>query len=284
MDITSIHINTMRLLQSHHIIDLFCFVDDLAPPSLSVSKGGRPPALVTSEVVTILMWDILVLRQPTLKDLHTKLVMYHHKDFPRLPKYNAFLDSCHRALPMLGTILGYLMTPQEAVKILDSTMLPVCKTKRANHHKVAKNIAQFGKNHQGWWYGFKLHAAITCKGGLCSVSITPVNMHDAQMMPTLLNEYTKVAVGDSHYGARVMREHIWKTYGTIIVAPPHFTQNKKIMADWQHYLLNIRSKIESVFDYLKNHLRIVTSFPRSVNGYLLNYLKTLVGYQFMMIA
>jgi len=278
MEITSNHINTMGFLRSHHIIDLFCFVDDLIPPSLGKSRG-RPSALSASETVTILVWDILVLRQPTLKDLHTKLLMYHQEDFPTLPKYNAFLDSCHRALPVLATVLRQLLQSKEAVRILDSTKLPVCTLKRADSHKVAQNIAQFGKNHQGWWYGFKLHAAITRTGSLCSVVFTPANVHDAQVMPKLLNQHTKIAVGDSHYGAKVMGRKMWEEYGTIIIAPPHFTQKRKVVADWQQYLLSIRSKIESVFDYLKNHLSIVTSFPRSVNGYLLNYLKTLVGYQ-----
>jgi len=281
MEITSNHTN-MRFLYAHHIIDLYCFVDEIVKPLLSLSKGGRPACLNTSEVLTILVWDILVLRQPTLKDLHTKIRMYHSKDFPSLPKYNAFLDSCHRSLPMLATVLGSLLHSKEAVRILDSTMLEVCKLKRAYDHKVAKDIARFGKNHQGWHFGFKLHASISCSGSLCAVRITPANVYDAQVMDKILNKHCTLAVGDSHYGARVMREYIWRTYGTLVIAPPHFTQKKKIMTDWQEALLNIRSKIESVFDYLKNHLSIVTSFPRSVNGYLLNYLKTLLGYQIIM--
>ena len=48
---------------------------------------------------------------------------------------------------------------------------------------------------------------------------------------------------------------------------------------WQDALLSFRSKIESVFDYLKNHLHLVISFPRSVNGYLLQYVLVLIGYQ-----
>jgi Transposase DDE domain len=273
----------MRFLHAHHITDLYCFVDDLVKPSLGF-QTGRPALLGTSEIITILVWDILVLRQPTLKDLHTKLLMYHRGDFPKFPKYNAFLDSCHRALPILATVLMRLLVTDAPVRILDSTKLPVCTIKRADHHKVAKDIAQFGKNHQGWWYGFKLHAAVTLEGKLSATAITPANMHDAQMIPKLLNKHAKVAVGDSHYGAKVMGRKMWQEHGTVIIAPPHFTQKRKIAADWQLFLLSQRSKIESVFDYLKNHLSLVTSFPRSVNGYLLHYLKVLVGYQIMMVG
>ena len=78
-------------------------------------------------------------------------------------------------------------------------------------------------------------------------------MYDAQMIPKILNEYTNIAVGDSHYGASVMREKIWKEYGTIIVAPPHYKQKKKVLTWWQDLLLKARPKVEAVFDYLKEH-------------------------------
>jgi hypothetical protein len=144
---------------------------------------------------------------------------------------------------------------------------------------VAKGIAQFGKNHQGWHYGFKLHASIDFEGRLSQVALTPANVYDAQMMPNILNEYAKVAVGDTLYGAKVMGKIIFERYGTIIIAPPFPKQRKKVMAKWQHDLLEYRSKIESVFDYLKEHLGLVSSFPRSIGGYLLHYLMVLVGYQ-----
>jgi hypothetical protein len=146
---------------------------------------------------------------------------------------------------------------------------------------VARSVAKFGKNHQGWHYGFKLPASVDTKGRFCGLSLTPANVHDAQAMPNILNEYTKVAVGDGGYTARVMREHIREKYGTIIISPPHPKQNKKVITRWQHTLLRIRPKVETVFDYLKEHMHFVTSFPRSVKGYLFHYLRILLGYQVM---
>ena len=90
-------------------------------------------------------------------------------------------------------------------------------------------------------------------------------------------------VGDSHYGARVMGRRIFETFGTIIVAPPHFTQKRKILTWWQDLLLKARPKIESVFGYLKERLSLVSSFPRSVKGYLFHYLRILLSYQVMVV-
>jgi len=274
----------MLSLQPHHITDLYCLVDDLLPRTSPNPKGGRPASLSVGEVATILLWNTLTTKQKNLKDIHRWAMLYHRQEFPRIPTYNAFLELCHRSAPMLLFVLQSLLCDEAPVRIMDSTMVPVCKIYRADGHKVAKTIAEFGKNHQGWHYGFKLHASIDLAGRLSGLALTPANVHDAQMMPQILNEDAKIAVGDTTYGASVMRKYIFEQYGTIIVAPPHPKQRKGIFAGWQLFLLKIRPKIESVFDYLKEHLHLVSSFPRSVKGYLLHYVRILLGYQLMVIG
>jgi len=275
----------MLSLESHHIVDLYVWVDDLLGSKHTPHpQGGRPSLLKSSELVTLLVWNTLVLRQKTLRDLHEFARLYLKCEFPHLPKYSGFIDHCHRVTPLMFELLSRILCDGEALRFMDSTMLPVSTLERSNYHKVAKNIAAYGKNHQGWHYGFKLHAAITSAGSLCSIALTPANIHDAQMMPHILNAHTKIAVGDSHYGASVMGRIIWEKYGTIILAPPHYKQKRKIMSPWQHALLSHRSKIEAVFDILKNHLHLVSSFPRSVFGYLTHYVRILLGYQILALA
>lgn len=273
----------MLSLQSHHITDLYVWVDDILPKH-TYPLGGRPPLLSDSELITALIWNALVLRQKTLKDLHRWLLMYHERDFPHLPKYKGFVAQCHRLLPVCLTLLQQLLCATQPLRFMDSTMLPVCKRQRADQHRVAKRIAAFGKNHQGWHYGFKLHASFDGRGRICGIALTPANVHDAQVMPKILNAHTRVAVGDTHYGARVMGRKIWEQYGTVIIAPPHPKQQKKLMTPWQHALLNHRAKVEACFDVLKEHFHLVTSFARSVNGYLLHYVRTLLGYQVAMLS
>lgn len=274
----------MLSLESHHIVDLYCWVDDVVPKALPNPKGGRPSVLSDGELVTILTWNAVTLHQTTIKDLYKHARMYLNHEFPRLPTYNAFLDHCHRVTPLMFDILQSLLCNHAPIKIMDSTFLPVCTLPRSDKHRVAKDVAQYGRNHQGWQYGFKLHTAITLDGRLSAVALTPANVFDAQVMPTILNRFTKVAVGDSHYGAKVMGRIIWEKYGTIVIAPPHYKQKKKMTAPWQIHLLNQRSKIEAVFDILKEHLQIVTSFPRSVFGYLVHYVRILLGYQILALC
>lgn len=267
----------MLSLQANSIADLYCWIDDLVP---KVPKGpGKPPSLARSEVITILLWHTLALKLKTLKDVHDAMSLYHLHDFPMLPPYNTFVAECHRALPDLFSILADLLSSTEATRIMDATMLPVCKLHRADSYKTARNHVSFGKNWQGWHFGFKLHASISLDGRLCALALTGANVYDAQMEHLLLNKYCRIAVGDTLYGASVMRERMWRRYGTIIIAPPFPKQKRKIAAPWQIDLLNQRSKIESVFDYIKEHLHLVSSFPRSFAGYLVHYLRVLLAYQ-----
>lgn len=273
----------MSFLHSQNITELFVWVDGMLPQRLTHKTVGRPRALADEEIVTILIWNILFLKQKTWKDLYRFLCLYHRRDFPTLPKYNAFLTVCHRATTGCLQILQRLFIADAPLKFMDGTMLPVCKHKRADDHKVARSVADFGKNWQGWHFGFKLHVSVTADGKLCALTFTKASVHENNLVEKLLGTFTKIAVGDSSYGGKNLRESMWKNRGTYILAPA-FHGQKKLMAAWQKSLLSQRSCIESVFDYLKEHLHLVTSFPRSVYGYLAHYAMVLLGYQVMKMA
>ena len=112
-------------LQTHHITDLYFAVDNLVTEPLKPS-GGRPPALRQSEVITILIWNALTAPSRTLKQIYDNVEMYHLRDFPRLPKYTKFVEACHRTLPDLISVLKSLLVTTAPIRIMDSTMLPVC--------------------------------------------------------------------------------------------------------------------------------------------------------------
>jgi hypothetical protein len=258
------------------ITTLFVLLDDHLKGKQD--NVGRPAVLRDSEVLTMLLWCTLLLRQRHLKEIYGFISYYHKNEFPRMPAYKNFVLHAHRLIPTMFELLesGLAVSP---VQFVDSTMLPVCRLDRANSHRVAKGAAAFGKNHQGWHYGFKLHATVNTRGQLCGFYFTEAGFYDAQALPHLIRGKVKVMVGDGTYGAGVMRGKIWKAHGVFVIAPAHPRQRKKVMAKWQHRLLRARTKIEAVFDYLKNHLGLVTSFPRSVSGYFLNYLRHLLAYQ-----
>lgn len=274
----------MRELQKHHIVDIYVLVDDNLPKQVTNSLGGRPSVLRDSEIVTILIWDGINEPHKNLSAVYSWIAREYSDYFPRLPKYQNFVAHCHRLLPKLIWLLQGLLVHNAPLRFADSTMLPVCKPIRADRHKVAKDIAQFGKNWQGWHYGFKLHASIDHNNRLAAIVFTPASEHDNQHMEQLVNENTRILVGDSHYGGSVMRKRLWKKYKTIVIAPPHHTQKKRLAKNWQIQLLHMRPKIEATFGKLKEQHFLVTSFPRSVKGYFVHYIRVLLGYQMRVVS
>lgn len=270
----------MRVLRSHHITNLVSVVDNFFPRELPSARGGRPLKLHRNECIALMLFSSFVNPVRTLKAIHTWAQTYYYRRF-KLCSYKSWVRKCHQALPYLLCLLDQLLVKDTAVRFMDSTMLHVCKLVRANRHKVTRGIAGFGYNWQGVHYGFKLHAACNSQGQLAAVYFTPANAHDGQQIPHLVNDCTTIAVGDGTYNASVMRRKMWREHNAYILAPPHYKQDKRVLEQWQLLLLKKRTKIECTFDYLKEHLLLETSFPRSVQGYALHYTRVLVAYQLM---
>ena len=270
----------MRLLRSHHITKLVAVVDSFLPRAAANPKGGRPLILHPNEAIALLLFSSFVTPQRTMKGVYNWAQTYYYRRF-RLCSYPSFVRKCHQALPDMCFMLDQLLVKDAPLRFMDSTMLHVCKLVRANRHRVAKGAAAFGRNWQGWHYGFKLHAAVNPARQLAAVYFTAANEHDGKQIPHLVNDATVIAVGDGTYNASVMRRKMWSEHQAYILAPPHPKQNKKVMEQWQLLLLHKRAGVECTFDYLKEHLLLETSFPRSVQGYALHYIRVLLAYQLM---
>lgn len=265
----------MRALLRNHIVDVFVWVDDALPKQI---KPGAESILSNSEIVTILIWDGLTESHQNLREIYDWVIREYQDCFPKLPAYQNFVAHCHRVTNILAWLLQSTLSIEAPLRFADSTMLPVCKNCRADRHKVAKGIASWGRNHQGWHYGFKMHTAIDHKDRLSAVYFTPANESDVLQLKHLVNQGTDIVVADAGYTARVTRNHIWQDFECIVISPPRPKQ-VWIMASWQHFLLQLRPKIEAVFSVLKGKRHLVTSYPRSIRGYFVHYIRVLLGYQ-----
>lgn len=183
----------MHAIQKQHIVDLFVWVDDSLPKQV---QPGRPSVLRDSELLTMLIWDGLCEPHKNLSSVYDWIEREYRDCFPVLPRYQNFVAHVHRLLPQMVWLLQSLLACNAPLRFADSTMLPVCKPIRADRHKVACGVAQFGKNWQGWHYGFKLHAAIDQNNRLVALVFTPANEHDNQAMERLVDarEYWLVTV------------------------------------------------------------------------------------------
>ena len=270
----------MKTVSSNNIIDLYVFLDDCLPKKLAT---GRPPALSISELLAVLLFSSLTENHQRLSEIYAWVKRVYPGWF-RLPAYANFVAAAHRAAPAMYALLNGLLADRAPLRFADSTMLPVCKRFRTKSHRTAKGAAKWGRNHQDWHFGFKLHASIDYSNRLCAFYFTPASEHDNQVMDRLVNKHTKILVGDCHYGGSVQRRKLYRLFKTIVVAPAQFRQNRKIIAAWQLKLLKLRPKIEAVFGILKEKFRLVSSYPRSVAGYFVHYLRILLGYQISRVS
>ncbi|QQR52074.1 transposase [bacterium] len=198
-------------------------------------------------------------------------LLYHHRDVPKLGTYGAFCGSLPPVSTQLTRLLGMLLVPAK-IQFIDSTKLPVCSNHRTGRYRVAEKLAGVGRNWQGYWYGFKLHLAINGSGQISALAFTPADVYDGHITEQLVRAETKIVVGDSHYGDRIQRAKLkarelwsWLRLTGASVA--------RLWQDVAAVLLYKRAKIEATFDPLKEHLPLVSSFPRSVNGCLLHYVR-----------
>jgi hypothetical protein len=274
----------MRATPLHHIVNIYVWVCEVVPDGAK-PRGGRPNLLRDSELLTLVIWNAVTeMFSPTIIHLFRWIRDYHlgrGKNVLGMPDYKGFVAQLHRVGAKLRRLLDAALESAAALRFADSTMLEVCKQVRADRHKVAKGLAAFGKNHQGWHYGFKLHASCNPAGQLCAVTFTAANEADVMQLRQLVNATTDIVVADAGYTAQVTRRHLWRDYHCLVVSPPRPKQHWTLAA-WQLALLRKRVKIECVFDYLKEHMHLRSSFPRSVHGYAVHYLRVLLGYQVRM--
>ena len=266
----------MDTLLKEDITDLFVLVDDLLPGRMG---PGRPGLLSRGEMVTLLVWNALTEPQGTVKGVWKWARRNYSAEFPRIPEYSAFADRANACLPELLSVFRKLLVPGERLRFLDSTKVPVCKNHRAERYKVARDACGWGKNWQGYWFGFKLHLAVDGRGRICAATLTPASEFDGHQSKNLTDGATKVAVGDTHYGGAAQTRPLTQKNGTVFLAYPHWKKSRLLMSPWQKKLLDMRAAVECAFDALKEHLGLVTSFPRSLTGYLVHYLRILIAYQ-----
>lgn len=272
------------------LLTLYVTVSDLlkqAPQRIQAGPGGRPSILEDAEIVTMILYCVGIAGTKTMKAIYNFVNNSHQREFPDIPTYEGFVGHLHRVLPGLVWVLGRVMEPTdrrlmtEKIRLLDATETPVCKNIRANAHKVAQGMAAWGKNSQGYFFGFNLHLAVNATGQLRAAIVTPGNVKDITQAERLLQGFQGLGIADGGYLGQKLWQRLWQRGIWLLTGVRK--NMRKLMARWQYELFKIRQRVEGTIDYLKEHLNLVTSFPRSPRGYLLHYIMVLLTYQFHMV-
>lgn len=233
---------------------------------------GRKPALTNVESVTC-----AILKQK--QNIATKKSLFKIVEPPC--KYNAFVCAINRSQKYLALIIGVVLRvlgkEAHAIKFTDATDIPVCLNKNAKTHRTMRGLAQWSKTGKGFFFGLKLHLSADVKGRVLALRLTPGNSDDRAIFKKMNAKLRGLFVADAGYISKELaRDFFIKGERLLITALR--ANMRQLAADWQVTLLNLRMRVEVHFRMLKVVYGLVTSLPRSVDGYLTHHLAAIVAH------
>lgn len=184
-----------------------------------------------------------------------------------------------QALYILVLIMKSNRLQSHIIKHTDSTELPVCLNKNAKSHKTMKGFSGWGKNGKGWFFGLKMHITTDLNKKLLAVKFTPGNTSDSQVFMELNKKIKGIFVADGAYISEKLAKEVCDLGKGFLFAKPRKNM-KKLITDFQFHLYNTRMLIEVNFRNLKAFHNLITSLPRTPNGYFANYIYSILAYQF----
>lgn len=163
------------------------------------------------------------------------------------------------------------------VKYTDATDIPVCLKKNADKHRVMKSLAGFGQSSKGFYYGLKMTMTRDTYGNILGLRFTAPSANDRDIFRQINKDISGIIVADAGYVSKQLEQDMNIEGTRWILIKPYKTM-KKIMTAWQDRLYRSRFQIEFDFRNLKLFHGLVTSLPRSVDGYIANYLHALLSF------
>jgi hypothetical protein len=240
-------------------------------------RRNRKRRLSLSEVMTILiLFHISGYRN--LKQFYQEFVCQHlAQEFPALVSYTRFVEFERDALIPLAAYLQTKRGSCTGISFVDSTKIAVCENLRIPQHKQFLDLAQRGFTSTGWFYGFKLHLAVSERGELLDWFITPGNCDDRRPIPKLAKRLWGKLFGDKGYVSNPLKLFLSELNIEFITKLKRNMKKQQISAI-DKILLRKRAIIETVFDQLKNISQIEHTRHRSFWNFLVNIIAGLTAY------
>lgn len=180
-------------------------------------------------------------------------------------------------LLILQSILKWNQKKAHLIKHTDSTDIPVCLNKNAKHHKTMKMLSSWGHSGKGFYYGLKMSITTDLKRNLLSVRFGTGNSNDRETFKKMNKDIDGIFVADAGYISKDLEKDFYIENKRILFAKPKANM-KRIITAFQNALYQTRMLIELNFRNLKMFHNLETSLPRSIDGYLGNYIYSLLAY------
>ncbi len=233
---------------------------------------GRKPSLTNTEAITC-----AILKQK--QSIATKKSLFRIMEPPC--KYNAFVRAINRTQKYLALIIGVLVKlfadTAHPLKFTDATDIPVCLNKNAKGHRTMRGVAQWSKTGKGFFFGLKLHLSSDLDGRVLALRLTPGNSDDRAVFKKMNEKLKGLFIADAGYLSKELARDFFKEGERMLLTAVRANM-RRLATDWQIALLNLRMRVEIHFRMLKVVYGLVTSLPRSIDGYLTHHLAAIAAH------
>lgn len=242
--------------------------------NLSTAPTGRPRKIATIDALTLSLYQHRSTRT-------TKRSVYEDLKSSLHCSYKTLVVSMNQAAVLAGQLLALLMRRgapvAHPIKYTDATDLPVCLKKNADDHQTMKGLAGFGHSTKGWYYGLKMTMTRDNAGRILGLKFSGPGVNDRDIFRSINNNLMGILVADAGYVSKDLERDMFIEGKRFVLIRPYKSM-KKLATLWQLAVYKGRFKIEFDFRSLKLFHGLVTSLPRSVNGYLANYLHSVLAF------
>lgn len=195
--------------------------------------------------------------------------------------YKTLVISINRSLPLLKKIIGFLCLSNRfnchVIKHTDSTDLPVCSIRKAKSHRTMKKLATWSKSSKGWFYGLKLHLTVDLKRTIVAVHFTTATVDEREVFKTMNQDLDGIFIADAGYISEKLLKDFFIENRRLLLTCLR-TNTKKLASKLETELVKTRMRIEDNFGRLKQFHNLTSTACRSVQGYLTNYLSSVLAY------
>lgn len=233
---------------------------------------GRKLAITIPEIIALSIYK-------HTHGIPTKIAVYQM--FNLNCSYKTLVVNMNRFAQFAAIILVLIIKAnrqfQHLVKHTDSTDLPVCSNRKAKYHKTMIKLSKWSHTGKGLFYGLKLHITTDLNRKLLALRFSTGSTDDREVFIDLNQDLTGIFVADAAYISKKLTQEFHIEGKRMLLAKPRKNM-KKIATAFQTMLYGTRMMIELNFRNLKCFYNLITSLPRSVNGYLANYIYALLAY------
>ena len=240
---------------------------------LKLTKStGRKLSIIPEQIISLgIVW----------KNQNIKTKKSLHQIFEIKSSYKTLTVLLNRfalhTLLVLALIMRENRKNAHAVKHTDSTDIPVCLNKNAKNHKIMNGLASWGHSGKGHYYGLKMNITTDLEGRLLGVHFAGGNGDDRKAFMKINKDLKGIFVADAGYISKELEKNFFIENERILFAKPRANM-KKLATEFQSALYDTRTLIEQHFRDLKLFKGLETSLPRSIDGYIANYIYSLLAH------